>query len=198
VELIVGRITNSVSLTADAIHMLSDALALLIGLGAAVIAKRPTTENTYGWVRAEVLGPLVNSVFLCSLCLTILFKAIERLIELNPLKEIDLLLYTGSLGLMINLLGLFVFGHGHSHGVSHELDQDTSKLGDENDEDLFKINETAERCEEDIVLEVRTIENDALITNRVKLEENTDDVLSISVVNNKKKNKKRCCVILCK
>ncbi len=39
VELIVGQITNSITLTADSFHMLSDALALLIGLFTVIVMK---------------------------------------------------------------------------------------------------------------------------------------------------------------
>ena len=37
VELIVGQITKSISLTTDSFHMLSDALALVIGLFTAIV-----------------------------------------------------------------------------------------------------------------------------------------------------------------
>lgn len=121
VELIVGHISHSVALIADSFHMLSDALALGVGLFTAIISTRTTSRNTYGWVRAEVLGPFINSVFLLSLCLSIVIEAVERLIDPKPLNDINLLLYVGSLGLFINLVGLFLFGHGHSHaGESHD------------------------------------------------------------------------------
>lgn len=123
IELIVGQISHSISLTADSFHMLSDALALVIGLFTAIISKRSSSKNTYGWVRAEVLGPLINSVFLVSLCLGIVIEAVERLFEPQTLMDIDLLLYVGIIGLLINLAGLFLFGHGHSHNVPHDLDQ---------------------------------------------------------------------------
>jgi Co/Zn/Cd efflux system component len=68
-------------------------------------------------VRAEVLGALVNSVFLGSLCLSIVIEAIKRFVEKQDIKEVDLLLYVACVGLAINVVGLFIFGHGHSHGV---------------------------------------------------------------------------------
>ena len=40
VELIVGQITKSISLTTDSFHMLSDALALIIGLFAVIVSFR--------------------------------------------------------------------------------------------------------------------------------------------------------------
>ena len=71
VELVTGHITKSIALVTDSFHMLSDSLALVIGFVSVVLStrKKKSTKNTFGWVRAEVLGALVNSVFLVSLCL---------------------------------------------------------------------------------------------------------------------------------
>lgn len=118
VELIVGNITNSVALVADAFHMLSDVISLVIAIVAVRISKRRSDINTYGWVRAEVVGANINTVFLIALCLTIVFDAIKRFIEPEPIENVNLLLIVGSIGLGINIIGLFLFQgfHGHSHG----------------------------------------------------------------------------------
>lgn len=133
VELIAGQYTKSISLTTDAFHMLSDALALCIGLFSIIISKRKSVNNTFGWIRAEVLGPLINSVFLVSLCLTIVVEAVERLFEAREIKDPHLLLYVGSIGLAINVVGLFVFGHAHSHGAP-QLIVDTDESDESEDE----------------------------------------------------------------
>ncbi len=192
VELIVGQISHSISLTADAFHMLSDALALIIGLVTAVMSKRSSTKNTYGWVRAEVLGPLVNSVFLCSMCLGIAIEAVQRLFEPHKLEDIDLLLYTGSLGLLINLLGLFVFGHGHSHNVPHDLDQELAELDEDDVSEVCEIGGERTAGNEMSVLE-GAVEADALVGAR------TGGLNQANVAANaRSKSKKRCCAILCK
>jgi Co/Zn/Cd efflux system component len=118
VELIVGNITNSVALVADAFHMLSDVISLVIAIAAVRISKRRSDINTYGWVRAEVVGANINTVFLLALCLTIVFDAIKRFIQPELIQKVDLLLIVGSIGLGINIIGLFLFQgfHGHSHG----------------------------------------------------------------------------------
>ncbi len=36
-------------------------------------------RNTFGWARAEVLGALVNAVFLIALCFTIFVEALVRM-----------------------------------------------------------------------------------------------------------------------
>lgn len=118
VEIVVGNITKSVALIADAFHMLSDVISLIIGVVAVRFAKRQSPANTYGWVRAEVVGANINTVFLLALCLTIIFDAIKRFIEPEPIENVTLLLIVGSIGLGINIIGLFLFQgfHGHSHG----------------------------------------------------------------------------------
>jgi zinc transporter 1 len=118
VELIVGNITNSVALVADAFHMLSDVISLVIAIVAVRISKRRSDINTYGWVRAEVVGANINTVFLIALCLTIVFDAIKRFLTPEVIKDVNLLLIVGSVGLGINIIGLFLFQgfHGHSHG----------------------------------------------------------------------------------
>lgn len=121
VELIVGNITKSNALVADAFHMLSDVISLIIGLVAIRISKRTASaRNTFGWVRAEILGSLINSVFLLALCFSIIIEAINRFIDPEPLEHVSLMLIVGGVGLFINLLGLLIFGmHGHEHGHSH-------------------------------------------------------------------------------
>ena len=118
VELVVGNITKSLALVADAFHMLSDVIALSIGLLVVRMIKRRTKKNTFGWVRAEVVGANINAVFLLALCLTIVFDTIKRYIEPEPIENPTLLLIVGSVGLGINLIGLVLFQgfHGHSHG----------------------------------------------------------------------------------
>ena len=65
-----------------------------------------SSKNTFGWVRTEVLGALVNSIFLIALCLSIFIEAIERFINKEDLTDPDLVLYVACAGLAINLIGL--------------------------------------------------------------------------------------------
>ncbi|THD28257.1 Cation efflux protein: zinc transporter [Fasciola hepatica] len=119
VELIVGYVIHSIALVADAFHMLSDFLALVVGVIAARIAKWPSSsKNTFGWQRAEVMGGLINTVVLITLCSTILMNAIQRFIEPEPIVNPKLMVYVGAGGLAVNVLGLIVLG-AHSHDNSN-------------------------------------------------------------------------------
>lgn len=83
------------------------------------ISKWRTQKNTFGWARAEVLGALVNSVFLIALCFSILVEALKRLVEVEKIQNPKLLLIVGGAGLLVNFIGLGLF---HNHGKCKHLD----------------------------------------------------------------------------
>jgi len=121
VEIIVGYVTNSMALIADSFHMLSDIAALIIAFLSVRMAPKSWDKNTYGWARAEVLGALVNAVFLIALCFSISVESFKRFYEPEDIHNPDKILIVGALGLLVNLMGLCLFhehggGHGHSHG----------------------------------------------------------------------------------
>ena len=62
-----------------------------------------------------MLGALVNAVFLMALCFTIFVEALQRLFHDEHIHDPELMLIVGSIGLLINLIGLFMF-RGHAHG----------------------------------------------------------------------------------
>nr|XP_057912608.1 zinc transporter 1a [Doryrhamphus excisus] len=124
VEVVVSRMTSSLSMLSDSFHMLSDVMALVVALVAVRFAEKTqaTNKNTFGWIRAEVMGALVNAVFLTALCFTIVLEAVERFTNAHEIEKPQVLAGVGFAGLLINLLGLCLFhghaggGHGHSHG----------------------------------------------------------------------------------
>ncbi|KAI9840561.1 MAG: hypothetical protein M1837_001541 [Sclerophora amabilis] len=122
-ELTTGYAVHSLALVADSFHMLNDILSLCVGLWAVKVAhQKPSSKRyTYGWQRAETLGALVNGVFLVALCLSIFLEAIQRFVEPQTVSNPKLVLIIGCLGLLSNILGLFLFNdHGHSHESSHD------------------------------------------------------------------------------
>lgn len=141
VEIVVGYVTNSMALVADSFHMLSDVASLLVGFLAlrySALGKR-THKYTFGYVRSEVLGALVNAVFLVALCFSIFVESMKRMVVAEAVDNPILVLIVGSIGLLVNIIGLFLFhqhghshgGHGHSHGgerVSNDLENGTSAL----------------------------------------------------------------------
>ncbi|OGK77900.1 MAG: hypothetical protein A2X52_03945 [Candidatus Rokubacteria bacterium GWC2_70_16] len=106
VELAVALGTGSLSLLADAVHMFTDASAILLSLGAIWVAERPATATkTYGYYRVEILAALVNGVLLCVLALGILWHAWERLWAPPEVPGLPIVL-AAALGLAVNLASM--------------------------------------------------------------------------------------------
>ncbi|BBX27875.1 cation diffusion facilitator family transporter [Mycolicibacterium alvei] len=80
-ELVTALTINSIALLADAGHMLTDLVAMFMGLTAVLLAKRGSTSpaRTYGWHRAEVFTAVANAALLLGVAGFILYEAIERL-----------------------------------------------------------------------------------------------------------------------
>ncbi|KAM4629433.1 zinc transporter 7 isoform 3-T4 [Polymixia lowei] len=119
VELLFGIWSNSLGLISDSFHMFFDCTALLAGLAASVISRwRSNDSFSYGYVRAEVLAGFVNGLFLIFTAFFIFSEGVERALE-PPDVHHERLLPVSVAGLLVNLVGIFVFqhgGHGHSHG----------------------------------------------------------------------------------
>src|SRR5437899_3859766 len=79
-ELIFGYAANSLALISDAVHNLSDVIALLLAWGAAWLAqKQPTQRHTYGYRRASILAALFNASLLLVAVGGIVVEAVNRL-----------------------------------------------------------------------------------------------------------------------
>ncbi|WP_025746068.1 cation diffusion facilitator family transporter [Kallotenue papyrolyticum] len=103
-EIIGGLLTGSLALLADAGHVLTDAAALGLSLGAAWLARRPPTpRRTFGLYRAEILAALVNGTTLLALTLVIVWEALGRLAA-PPQVQSGPLLIIALIGLAANLL----------------------------------------------------------------------------------------------
>jgi zinc transporter 1 len=151
-ELIISLRTGSVALKADAFHVLSDIVATIISIYSISIAKRDKTPHaTFGWLRSEVIGGLSNCIFLLALGFNILIEAIERLTDIDEIKEtlsngIDEVLIVGCVGLAVNFISLIVvhYGdHGHDHNNNEmrsyiSVSSSIDKVDDSNDIDITK------------------------------------------------------------
>ncbi|ODQ55492.1 cation efflux protein [Saitoella complicata NRRL Y-17804] len=137
-EIIVGYAVHSLALVADSFHMLNDVMSLLVALYAVKLASstESSPKYTYGWQRAEILGALVNGVFLLALCLSIFMEAVQRFFEPQVITNPLLILVVGSAGLASNIVGLFLFhdhghghgGHSHGHSQGHDSSSDNGDI----------------------------------------------------------------------
>ena len=103
VELAGGVLANSLSLLADAGHMITDAGAIGLALLAMWIAGRPASiERTFGLHRTEVLAALANALALWLIAGWIFFEAYRRFLDV-PAVDGRLMLIVGGVGLVVNV-----------------------------------------------------------------------------------------------
>jgi len=108
IELLGGLLSGSLALMSDAGHMFTDTVALALSLVAIRIAYRPPTEEqTYGFIRAEILAALANGAILIVITIIILYEAILRIIN-PPTIEAPLMLAVAVAGLVANAAGVYV------------------------------------------------------------------------------------------
>jgi cobalt-zinc-cadmium efflux system protein len=81
IELTTALLIGSLALLADAGHLLTDLVALFMGLAAVMMARRGSRSaaRTYGWHRAEVFAAVANAVLLLGVAAFILYEAVDRL-----------------------------------------------------------------------------------------------------------------------
>ena len=117
-EVVGGLLTNSLSLLADAGHMLSDAGSLALSLFAIWIAQRPpTSTHTFGYYRTEILAALVNGATLVAIAVYVFVEAFQRLAAPPPVEG-GLMMWIAAGGLAINLFGLWALHEGKDHSLN--------------------------------------------------------------------------------
>jgi len=81
IELTTALLIGSIALLADAGHMLTDLVAMFMGLSALLLARHGpvSAARTYGWHRAEVFTAVANAALLIGVAGFILYEAFERL-----------------------------------------------------------------------------------------------------------------------
>ena len=112
-EVVGGYISNSLALLSDAGHMVTDALAIALGLLAARISKKPSDKHaTFGYQRVGILAALVNGLSLLVIAVFIFYESYQRLVS-PPEINIPVMLGIAALGLAGNLVMAFILGHSH-------------------------------------------------------------------------------------
>jgi cobalt-zinc-cadmium efflux system protein len=120
VEVVGGLVAGSLALLADAVHMLSDNVALALALVAAWLATKPATpERTYGYKRAEVLAALANGVMLVALAIWIFVEAAMRLRDPGDVLG-GWMLAIALLGIVVNVAAGLVLSRARNHSLNVE------------------------------------------------------------------------------
>ena len=105
-EAIAGFITGSLSLIADAGHMLGDVAALSLAVIAGWLSAKPASASrTYGYHRSEILAALANSVLMVLISIFVFIEAIGRLTNPPEVHSVPMLI-VASLGLCVNIFSM--------------------------------------------------------------------------------------------
>ena len=112
-------VSGSLALLADAGHMLSDLVGLVVALVAIVVAARPATDRqTYGYQRAEVFGALVNGALLSAVAVFVAVEGVDRLIRPDDADVLSTpMLVVAIVGLGANVASLLVLRGGTGIGM---------------------------------------------------------------------------------
>lgn len=119
VEAIVGFVSGSLALVADAGHMLADAAALALAIIAQrIAAQQRTRARTYGHRRAEVLAAFANGVALALTAVWIFGEAAQRFRDPRVI-DARAMIATAIMGLIVNLVAAGVLSVGSKgHNVN--------------------------------------------------------------------------------
>jgi cobalt-zinc-cadmium efflux system protein len=117
-EVVGGYLANSLSLLADAGHMLSDVGALALSLFALWISRRPATDRrTYGYYRTEILAAFANAATLIAISLYIFVEALGRLRAPQPVAG-ELVMWIALGGLLVNGAGAALLHGGREQSLN--------------------------------------------------------------------------------
>jgi cobalt-zinc-cadmium efflux system protein len=112
VEVVAGVLTGSLSLLADAGHMLTDVAGLVLALAAMKFAeRRPSPRRTFGYHRVEILAALTNALVLAAVAGFILTEAWERFHNPHPVESVPVLA-VATVGLLVNVISALLLHRG--------------------------------------------------------------------------------------
>ncbi len=113
-----GLVSGSFALLADAGHMLTDAVGLLLALVATRLAARPATlRRTFGWQRAEVLAAMVNGMVVAGVGVVVLVEGVSRALHPRPI-DAGLMLGVALVGLAANAAGIALLHRGQGESIT--------------------------------------------------------------------------------
>lgn len=103
VQVAVGYFANSLSVLGDAIHNLTDGVALVLALVAVRLARRaPTDEKSYGYHRAGILAAFVNGALLVAFTVFLFIEAAERMRTPHPVNDVAMMIVAAG-GILLNI-----------------------------------------------------------------------------------------------
>ena len=118
VQVIMGLLTHSMALLADAGHNLGDVASLALSLFAFRLAKaKPSGAFTYGYKKTTILASLTNAVILLITIGILAVGSVERLFHPQPVEG-GLVAIVAGIGIAVNLGSALLFFRNKEHDLN--------------------------------------------------------------------------------
>jgi len=118
-QFIGGIISGSLSLLSDAVHNLSDVISLIISYIANILTnrKKQTSQQTFGYKRAEIVAAFINSASLIVIAVFLAFEAVKRL--QNPVElESNIVIALALLAIFANGFSVLLLKNDAHHNLN--------------------------------------------------------------------------------
>jgi cobalt-zinc-cadmium efflux system protein len=115
IELVGAYISNSLALFGDAMHLLTDAFALIITLFGFWLSRKPPTDTySYGFMRSEVIAAFVNAILWFGIFAYIIYEVVHRMLYVEDVDPLTMLPIAVA-GLIVNLIIFKILHSEHDH-----------------------------------------------------------------------------------
>lgn len=99
-----GYFANSIAIFTDTAHLATDLIGFLMSMFAMKLSQRKASKKyTFGWHRSEIIGSLASVFFMLTLTCILLYMAIDRCINPQPVKG-EWMFSVGCMCLFFNLI----------------------------------------------------------------------------------------------
>jgi cobalt-zinc-cadmium efflux system protein len=117
-EAVAGYRANSLALLTDALHNVTDVVALGVSWYATRLASLPpNSTKTFGYHRVGILAALTNSSTLVVIGCAVIYEAYRRYLDPPPVQA-DILILTGTAAFVVNLVTAWLVSHGRQHDLN--------------------------------------------------------------------------------
>ncbi len=117
-QLIGGILSGSLALLSDALHNFSDVISLIFSFIAHKLSRREaSTEQTFGFKRAEIIAAFVNALSLIIIALLLANEAIIRYFNPQTIQS-NLVIWLAILGIVMNGISVLLLKKDAEHNLN--------------------------------------------------------------------------------
>ncbi|PLS19588.1 cation transporter [Bacillus sp. M6-12] len=117
-EFIGGILSGSLALLSDALHNLSDTIAILLSYVSIRLSSKSANERKmFGYKRANILSAFINSAVLLALSVYLSFEAVQRFIHQETVNG-NTVIIVSLIGLVANLVSVLLLSKDSKHSLN--------------------------------------------------------------------------------